>query len=153
MGDLFKIAVQHVSVALLAALGAAWLVAWAWREHRRACAKLSPGTAAALLAMAFAATIEAQKRSLPSGGNGVPAETAFAPPPGAATNSSWLARGAYEDWFYLRPTNWWARAADGGWIDALRVFSFCGFQARHEDGSWNACPPAREMIYSYYEIF
>ena len=74
MGDLFKIAVQHVSVALLAALGVAWLVAWAWREHRRACAKLSPGTAAALLAMAFAATIEAQpslRRQRRACGNGV----------------------------------------------------------------------------------
>ncbi len=113
MAVLFKIAVQHVSVALLASLGVVWLAAWIWREHRRACAKLSAGKVAVLLAMAFAATIEAQKRSLPSGGSGVPAETASAPQPGAVTNDSWLAHGAYEDWFRIPATNWWARTADG----------------------------------------
>ena len=84
---------------------------------------------------------EAAGAPLPRSGGEALGEAAFPSLPGAATNEDWLAHGAFEDWFYVCPSNWWARAADGGWIGSLRVFSSGGFEARGEDGTWRGYPP------------
>ena len=84
---------------------------------------------------------EAAGAPLPRSGGEALGEAAFPSLPGAATNEDWLAHGAFEDWFYVCPSNWWARAADGGWVGSLRVFSSGGFEARGEDGTWRGYPP------------
>ena len=85
---------------------------------------------------AVIATCEAQKRSVSVGSGGISSDVLV-----AVTNADWLAHGAYEDWFYILPSNWWARAASGGWIGSLRVFSFGGFQAYGADRTWSGYPP------------
>ena len=69
-------------------------------------------------------------------------EAELLPLPGAVTNAKWRARGAFEDAFYIRATNWWARMPDGRWMDRLRILSSGGFRARGVGGgAWTNYPP------------
>ena len=69
-------------------------------------------------------------------------EAALLPLPGAVTNAKWRAHGAFEDAFYIRATNWWARMPDGRWMDRLRILSSGGFRARGVGGgAWTNYPP------------
>ena len=69
-------------------------------------------------------------------------EAELLPLPGAVTNAKWRAHGAFEDAFYIRATNWWARMPDGRWMDRLRILSSGGFRARGVGGgAWTNYPP------------
>ena len=128
MENVFQIAVLRVCLAALAVLLAASALVGLRRIGRLLLRRLKPFALAALLPMAALLTDFAGEKNtnMPLRVIQPVASQTFSSC-GAVTNSDWLARGAYEDWFRIPATNWWARTADGGWIEALRVFSFGGF--------------------------
>ena len=125
-------------------------MALAFQAGSRVRARLRPVSLAVLATAVVVATVEAQKRRTGeatrtplrrSSATPFGEATLLSLPSGADTNADWLARGAYEDWFYIPASNWWARTAGGGWMENLRVLSFGGFQARGAGGAWASCPP------------
>ena len=142
MENVFQIAVLRVCLATLAVLLAASALVGLRQVGRQLLRRLKPFALAALLPMAALLTDFAGEKNtnMPLRVIQPVASQAFSSC-GAVTNADWLAHGAYEDWFYILPSNWWARAASGGWIGSLRVFSFGGFQAYGADGTWSGYPP------------
>ena len=136
MAEIFQNVVLHLCLAVLAVIAAACAFVGLYRVGAWLRANLCPVSLAVFSLAAVVATCEAQKRSVSVGSGGITTDV-----PVAVTNADWLAHGAYEDWFYILPSNWWARAASGGWIGSLRVFSFGGFQAYGADGTWSGYPP------------
>ena len=136
MAEIFQNVVLHLCLAVLAVIAAACAFVGLYRVGAWLRANLCPVSLAVFSLAAVVATCEAQKRSVSVGSGGITTDV-----PVAVTNADWLAHGAYEDWFYILPSNWWARAASGGWIGSLRVFSFGGFQAYGAGGTWSGSPP------------
>ena len=145
---------MYLCAALLAAMVAVCSIVGLRKFGGCVCAKLSPANLTVLLLAAAIATSEAQKRSggwvsrrdaeaqrIEDGRMRSFGETVALSLPGAVTNRTWLARGAYEDWFHLSATNWWARTPGGGWSDNICVFSFGGLQVEDHDGVRFDYPP------------
>ena len=137
----FQNAVSYLCFAVLAALACVCVFVGFRQVGKWLQANLCPVSLVVFAAAAVIATCEAQKRG-GEGGSGALAQPIVQSIPGAVTNADWLAHGAYEDWFYICPSNWWARMPGGGWIDRLRIFSFGGFQAKDPSGgAWTNYPP------------
>ena len=142
MENVFQIAVLRVCLATLAVLLAALALVGLRQVGRQLLRQLKPIALAALLPMAALLTDFAGEKNTNMPLRVIqPVASQVFSSCGAVTNSDWLAHGAYEDWFYILPSNWWARAASGGWIGSLRVFSFGGFQAYGADRTWSGYPP------------
>ena len=128
MENVFQIAVLRVCLAALAALAVVSALAGLRRVGRLLLRRLKPFALAALLPMAALLTDFAGEKNtnMPLRVVQPVASQAFSSC-GAVTNSGWLAHGAYEDWFRIPATNWWARTADG-WLDGVTVFAWCEFR-------------------------
>jgi len=143
MTELFQIAVLRIGVSLLAALVVVSALVGLRQVGRLLLRNLKPVALAALLPLVVLLTDFAGEKNtnMPLRIIQPVASQTFSSC-GAVTNSYWLARGAYEDWFCIPATNWWARMPGGGWIDRLRIFSFGGFQAKDTSGgAWTNYPP------------
>ena len=156
--DVFRDGLAWGGLVVLFAIAVACVGVWLFRSARGVAAKMRrfrtwiDGLACAFLSVACVLIAGTKTNSPPAGVMppilpplpqtvGQPTALQVFSSCGAVTNSDWLAHGAYEDWFYIPATNWWARASDGGWIEALRVFSFGGFQAYGAGGTWSGYPP------------
>ena len=128
MEMLFQIAVLRVCLVALAALAVVSALVGLRRVGRLLLRRLKPFALAALLPMAVLLTDFAGEKNtnMPLRVIQPVASQAFSSC-GAVTNSGWLAHGAYEDWFRIPATNWWARTADG-WLDGVTVFAWCEFR-------------------------
>ena len=119
MEMLFQIAVLRVCLAALAALMAALALVGLRRVGRLLLRRLKPIALAARLPMAALLTDFAGEKNTNMPLRVIqPVASQVFSSCGAVTNSGWLARGAYEDWFRIPATNWWARTADG-WLDGV----------------------------------
>lgn len=155
MEHAFQMAVLCLGIAALSVIVAVCVVRGLWRVGEILRLSLAPTALAVFLGGAGVATAIAQKHGneaarapFPRGEymvNVTPrsiGEAALLPLPGALTNEKWRAHGAFEDSFYVRATNWWARTPDGnGWIDRLRILSSGGFRAGGVGGAWTNYPP------------
>ena len=128
MENVFQIAVLRVCLAALAVLAVMSALARMRRVGRLLIRRLKPIALAALLPMAALLTDFAGEKNtnMPLRVIQPVASQAFSSC-GAVTNADWLAHGAYEDWFRIPATNWWARTADG-WLDGVTVFAWCEFR-------------------------
>ena len=128
MENVFQIAVLRVCLAALAALAVVSALAGLRRVGRLLLRRLKPIALAVLLPMAALLTDFAGEKNTNMSLRVIQpvASQAFSSC-GAVTNSGWLAHGAYEDWFRIPATNWWARTADG-WLDGVTVFAWCEFR-------------------------
>ena len=128
MENVFQIAVLRACLAALAVLLAALALAGLRQVGRMLLRNLKPVALAAILPLAALLTDFAGEKNtnMPLRVIQPVASQAFSSC-GAVTNAGWLAHGAYEDWFHIPATNWWARTADG-WLDGVTVFAFCEFR-------------------------
>ena len=128
MENVFQIVVLRLCLAALAVLLATLALVGLRRVGRLLLRRLEPVALAALLPMAVLLTDFAGEKTtnMPLRVIQPVASQTFSSC-GAVTNSDWLARGAYEDWFRIPATNWWARTADG-WLDGVTVFAWCEFR-------------------------
>ena len=155
MASTFQNGVMYACFAVLALLACVCAFVGFRQVGRWLRARLCPIALVAFASAAIIATCDAQKRGneasrapLPRGEYTVSVaprsvgEAELLPLPGAVTNAKWRARGAFEDAFYIRATNWWARMPDGRWMDRLRILSSGGFRARGVGGgAWTNYPP------------
>ena len=155
MVSTFQNGVMYACFAVLALLACVCMLVGFRQVGMWLRARLCPIALVAFASAAIIATCDAQKRGdeaarapLPRGEYTVSitprsvGEAALLPLPGAVTNAKWRARGAFEDAFYIRATNWWARMPDGRWMDRLRILSSVGFRARGVGGgAWTNYPP------------
>jgi len=155
MASTFQNGVMYACFAVLALLACVCAFVGFRQVGRWLRARLCPIALVVLGSAAIIATCDAQKRGneaarapLPRGEYTVSVtprsvgEAELLPLPGAVTNAKWRARGAFEDAFYIRATNWWARMPDGRWMDRLRILSSGGFRARGVGGgAWTNSPP------------
>jgi len=155
MASTFQNGVMYACFAVLALLACVCAFVGFRQVGRWLRARLCPIALVAFASAAIIATCDAQKRGneaarapLPRGEYTVSitprsvGEAALLPLPGAVTNAKWRAHGAFEDAFYIRATNWWARMPDGRWMDRLRILSSGGFRARGVgSGAWTNYPP------------
>ena len=155
MASTFQNGVMYACFAALALLACVCAFVGFRQVGRWLRARLCPISLVAFASAAIIATCDAQKRGneaerapLPRGEYTVSVtprsvgEAALLPLPGAVTNAKWRAHGAFEDAFYIRATNWWARMPDGRWMDRLRILSSGGFRARGVGGgAWTNYPP------------
>ena len=155
MASTFQNGVMYACFAVLALLACVCAFVGFRQVGRWLRARLCPIPLVAFASAAIIATCDAQKRGneaarapLPRGEYTVSitprsvGEAALLPLPGAVTNAKWRAHGAFEDAFYIRATNWWARMPDGRWMDRLRILSSGGFRARGVGGgAWTNYPP------------
>ena len=155
MASTFQNGVMYACFAALAALACVCAFVGFRQVGRWLRARLCSISLVAFGSAAIIATCNAQKRGneaarapLPRGEYTVSVtprsvgEAALLPLPGAVTNAKWRAHGAFEDAFYIRATNWWARMPDGRWMDRLRILSSGGFRARGVGGgAWANYPP------------
>ena len=145
MASTFQNGVMYACFAVLALLACVCAFVGFRQVGRWLRARLCPIALVAFASAAIIATCDAQKRGneaarapLPRGEYTV----SITPLPGAVTNAKWRAHGAFEDAFYIRATNWWARMPDGRWMDRLRILSSGGFRARGVGGgAWTNYPP------------
>ena len=154
MASTFQNGVMYACFAVLALLACVCAFVGFRQVGRWLRARLCPIALVAFASAAIIATCDAQKRGneaarapLPRGEYTVSVTprsvgAALLPLPGAVTNAKWRAHGAFEDAFYIRATNWWARMPDGRWMDRLRILSSGGFRARGVGGgAWTNYPP------------
>ena len=155
MASTFQNGVMYACFAVLALLACVCMLVGFRQVGMWLRARLCPIALVAFASAAIIATCDAQKRGneaarapLPRGEYTVSitprsvGEAALLPLPGAVTNAKWRAHGAFEDAFYIRATNWWARMPDGRWMDRLRILSSGGFRARGVGGgAWTNYPP------------
>ena len=125
---MFQIAVLRVCLAALAVLLAASALVWLRQVGRLLLRNLKPVALAALLPMAVMLTDFAGEKNTNMPLRAIqPVASQVFSSCGAVTNSNWLAHGAYDAWFRIPATNWWARTADG-WLDGVTVFAWCEFR-------------------------
>ena len=155
MASTFQNGVMYACFAVLALLACVCMLVGFRQVGMWLRARLCPIALVAFASAAIIATCDAQKRGneasrapLPRGEYTVSitprsvGEAALLPLPGAVTNAKWRAHGAFEDAFYIRATNWWARMPDGRWMDRLRILSSAGFRSRGVGGgAWTNYPP------------
>ena len=155
MASTFQNGVMYACFAVLALLACVCMLVGFRQVGMWLRARLCPIALVVFASAAIIATCDAQKRGneaarapLPRGEYTVSitprsvGEAALLPLPGAVTNAKWRAHGAFEDAFYIRATNWWARMPDGRWMDRLRILSSGGFRARGVGGgAWTNYPP------------
>ena len=155
MVSTFQNGVMYACFAVLALLACVCMLVGFRQVGMWLRARLCPIALVAFASAAIIATCDAQKRGneaarapLPRGEYTVSitprsvGEAELLPLPGAVTNAKWRAHGAFEDAFYIRATNWWARMPDGRWMDRLRILSSGGFRARGVgSGAWTNYPP------------
>ena len=157
MASTFQNGVMYACFAVLALLACVCTLVGFRQVGMWLRARLCPIALVSFASAAIIATCDAQKRgneaARASRGEYTVSitprsvgEAELLPLPGAVTNAKWRAHGAFEDAFYIRATNWWARMPDGRWMDRLRILSSGGFRARGVGGgAWTNYPAPFEQ--------